>query len=240
MKGCVTVKFIKGVCAFFTMGISLAGLTACIKDSQLEEKNYANVILSIIFLILSVWLIYRIFKPKVSSKSNSISEGIKNSVPIFTDESKEHNPKEYVLETPPEILYDMKSFYNVKEIPNRIRILDDCWFLVNNSNNFETVFSRLEFAKQTAYTLKQLEQCGLYKNQPTSDFYIDRFVGNTDSLLKNAIERSYNNMISRAWAELKTLNAQEKRRTKYFDMLSKYEEFFSPDLEEFIEKLKSQ
>lgn len=148
--------------------------------------------------------------------------------------------EKYPLQTPPEILNDMKKYYNKLEIPNLLRILEDCKYLVTTSKSIDTVMSRLELGAEKAFTLKQLEKIKFYKNKPSSDDYLDFFIGQKEELINACLRKAYDDVKLNA-SQLKTEKGKINRYKKFIESLHKYDdEFYDTINEEFVFEVEEE
>lgn len=223
--------------------------------ANITKPNVTSLIILTIFIIIDVLCIRSICKtskPKnnteydIEQNNNSIKKELKNPNDIqckseqfnnFLKNEPQNNKTIYKLETPVEILNDIKQYYPQSDVSNLLRIISDCTNLIQNSNNIDTVMNRLELVCQKSYTLKQLEQCGKYNGKPTSNDLLSVFIGNRDVIICNALKRNLDDVLQKA-SNLKTESGVLNRIRKYFSNLEKYNIDFSDNVKNYIIKLK--
>lgn len=174
---------------------------------------------------------------KKSLKRNQLSSQQESST-LHTDIRINDEKTLNKVDTPPPASTEMRQTYTHIQVQNLLRILTDCMTLTKTSNNIDTVISRIEIGAHHAYSLKRLEQLRDFPIQPIADTYLNLFVENKNGIILGALQRSYNDMISKS-QELKTPSAREKRKAKYFDNLKQYEHMFNDTIMKYIESLKN-
>lgn len=97
-----------------------------------------------------------------------------------------------------------------------IQIIQDSYFLCQNTTDLKTFESRLELATRYAYTLKQMEQAKLYNANPTSDYFLNILIGNRDNLVNSFLKKAFYAELSKAKKELKSQNGIVKRMNRFF------------------------
>jgi hypothetical protein len=192
------------------------------------------------FGLLLCYLGYRLFK----SAQNDIvlPKNTTQNVDLVTEPkstSIEIEPVNSIIPNNVTLTKKELSQYSTKmEIDNTYRILDDCFYLVKNTKNFDTFITRFELGSEKANILQQLLDAKKLKNKKKAQPYIDLFIKSSDGLMIKGIQQSYDDMIVKSM-NLKTEKGKENRRVKYFNLLEEHRHKFSPMVLEFIETLKT-
>ena len=217
-------RIIIGIAACFLIFLSL--LTVFVALPQYENaKSGIYILLAIAFItiILCVLLLIKLFKNNLKKGKVKITKyPNKDSVkvPIVSPIS---NP--YPLNTPADVLVDMKRYSSKNQLDDTLRIVEECRLIVKSTNNFETLISRLELGTQHSYVLKQYEQIGAYKNKPHANDYLDFFIGQKENILLLAINDTYNEMLEKS-DKLKTEKGKTNRIISYFSELDEFANHF--------------
>lgn len=136
----------------------------------------------------------------------------------------------YSTQFPTETLQDIKKYYPKQNIPVLISQIKESLYLVETTTNIETLLSRKEDGLKKCFTLKELENCGLYKNKPSADEFINRYNKN----FNNHIKRCYDDYFSKAH-QLKTESGIQKRMDKFWSILNEYlDEFTIKDFKDTL------
>lgn len=125
------------------------------------------------------------------------------------------------------------DFYD-NTIYNEIRIVQESAYLIDTSNNLDTVIGRIQFIPEHIQYLKQLEKQGLYATTPTASDYYSQYVMLKDKCIQNAIIRNYKDMLDKANL-LKTDRGRINKINKYFEKLEKYKPMLSPIMQSYID-----
>lgn len=119
---------------------------------------------------------------------------------------------------PQEALVDMRKNYPRKDIPRLLEMIEESIQLVEKTTNVETLISRREFAFQKCLTLKQLEDCGLYRKKPTADEYLNRI---NKTSFNEHLKRCYDDYYEKAH-QLKTEKGIQNRMDKFWSILEEH------------------
>ncbi len=131
---------------------------------------------------------------------------------------------------PSETLQEIKTNYPKSNISCLIQQIKDSVVLIQSTTNIETLLSRREFALKQCYTLKELEDCGMYKGNFSSQQCIDDLNLNLNTYMK----RCYDDYYIKAH-QLKTETGIQNRMDKFWIILDKYlDEYSILDFKEFI------
>ena len=129
---------------------------------------------------------------------------------------------------PNETINDIKKAYEQDVIETSIRIIEDSLKTMHNTKNIETLCSRYEIGLKNCYTLKELEQAGLYKKAPTADDYIELFLSGYFQMIKDCYDRNL--------SEVKTESGKSNRNEKFFNSLKEcVDEYTFNDIKKYIE-----
>lgn len=190
------MRIFKKICGIFCLLEVLAGL-GMLFTGQFKEHSPIGIFVCALFGFLSFLLL----KPN-RQKNNS-------------DEIPKHEQSSYQLETPQETIEEIKAVKTSVHSDRLIEVIQQSYFLCLSTNNLSTFESRLEVATQKAYTLKQMEQAGLYNANPTSDYFLELLIGKRDELLEQFLIRAYKQVKIKAETELKSPAAIQKRIDKF-------------------------
>ncbi|PAE20543.1 hypothetical protein CHH80_11060 [Bacillus sp. 7504-2] len=228
----ISIFCISGMFAFI--------IVTYIEYSSDELTIFEGIVLTI-FSLLFAFLSYKSIRKIVSLVRN------RNTI-LRSDRYKQNRSNTSVIvstptptptTTPPETLMNMRGYYDEMKISAEINIINDCLYLVRNSKNLETVINRLELGAQKAYLVEQLEQAGLYNNEPTSRELIDIFIGQKSKIINDCIEKSYKNMLKKA-EELKTQRGKINRYNKFIEELHKYDDDYTLENEDYIKEIEQE
>lgn len=132
---------------------------------------------------------------------------------------------------PRETLVDMRKNYPRKDIPRLLEMIEESIQLVENTVNVETLISRRDFALQKCFTLKELEDCGLYRKKPTADEYLDRI---NDISFNEHLKRCYDDYYEKAH-QLKTEKGIQNRMDKFWSILEEHlDEYTIQDFKDIL------
>lgn len=132
---------------------------------------------------------------------------------------------------PTETLQDMKKYYPKQNIPSLIQQINESLNIIENTCNIDTLLSRKEFLLKSCITLKQLEECKLYKKKPNSDYYMQKL---QDDKFIVHIQRCYWDCLYKA-GMLKTTKGMENRINKFWETMNKYlDEYTINDIKELL------
>lgn len=123
------------------------------------------------------------------------------------------------LDVPQETIKEMRTVKRSIHSDNLIRVIKESYEICKNTTSLETFESRLEFATQKAYTLKEMEIAGLYNDTPTADSFLSLLVGKRSELLQDFLQRSYDFTLNKAKKELKTEKGVQNRIQKFIEEL---------------------
>lgn len=150
---------------------------------------------------------------------------IDNSLQLNADKIESFN-----LETPKEILHDMKKHFPQSQISLVVQQIEDSYKIMCSTSDIETLISRHEFGIRKCYTLKQLEQCGLYSGNLSSDYYLSLYKANYHDLIIKCYEQYY----KKAKKQLKTEKGVQKKIDAFWA-------YVAEELNEFtIQELKDR
>ncbi|MDD2401974.1 MAG: hypothetical protein PHD60_07240 [Clostridia bacterium] len=199
--------------------------------SIILSKESIFAVLIMIFFTYTFWLF-----------ATSLTRNIKNSESNATINQqniiKENTNGEHYINPPPEALGSAAKYFNTDRILNLLRILEDCKYLVMTSENIDTVIDRLNLGIQHAYTIKQLEQNGLYNGTPTSNDYLNIFLEQKESIINRCLNRAYKDMLNKS-SELKTERGKYNRYKKFIEQLHKYDEEYAYTInEEYVKQIE--
>ena len=144
-----------------------------------------------------------------------------------------------VLDTPEDILRDMKKHYSLMQAQQDYQIMRDSFDILQKTTSFEVFESRYEMMYRKAYTLIQARQAGCKG--------VDKFASGAEIIIPQLenirtlfLYNTYEKEIASA-QQLKTPSGRNKRLTKFLEQLQEHEiEFATSDAyEEIVEKVKA-
>ena len=105
--------------------------------------------------------------------------------------SKRKNKKVNIVTSnmPKENLNNIKGTFSQYEINNLLRIIEESYKIMQNTNDIKTLCERYELAMSKIYTLKELELTNEYKGNPNADYYISLFTSNYYQLIKRCHDK---------------------------------------------------
>lgn len=122
-------------------------------------------------------------------------------------------------------------------VPNTIHILEDCCYLVETSNNIETVLSRLKLGIEKLDELEKIEKINNRSNSYNKYFIF--FYSEREKNLKNAIARCFNKILKDV-EKLKTDVAKTRHIEIFFNILKEHEKDIPYNVNEYINSLSSK
>lgn len=233
-------SLIKKLCGYFCLLMAIASFALSFTD---ENSDFAIYFTMFIFFGVVSFLC---LKPKKLKLQNSKKSHV-NDRKIVECRTKNETSKNKTLksetlfdieanikqeEYPLDFLEHMRTSYPKENIPNLVRQIEESIHLVKTTTNVETLISRREFALRQCCTLKQLEDCGLYKGTVSTDEYINILSHDLFVHLK----RCYDDYYQKA-SQLKTAKGFENRMNKFWGNLTEnLDEYTVEDFKEFINK----
>lgn len=199
------------------------------------DKQYGMGILYLCTLgLFTFGWIYDVIKAFVGLFKNtksSIKQPVYHSIPKSNKDIKKANETLNPYET---LNTNKPNDFFEGTIYNEIRIVQESAHLIDNSNNIDTVISRLQFIPEHIQYLKELERKGLYDSVPTASDYYNQYIMLKDKCIQSAIIRNYQDVLDKA-NKLKTDSGRINRINKYFDKLEKYKPMLSPIMATYID-----
>ena len=138
--------------------------------------------------------------------------------------------KNITSQFPTETLQAIKNSYPKSNIHYLIKQVKESVVLIETTTNIETLLSRREYVLQQCYTLKELEDCGLYNGNFSPQECINKLVSNLNIHLK----RCYDDYYFKA-QQLKTETGVQNRMEKFWIIMNNYlDEYAILDFKELI------
>jgi len=113
------------------------------------------------------------------------------------------------------------SSYVVMDIGNRARIYNESISIIVNSENPQTVLSRISTARESLEALLVYERKGITTITPLPSIMLNEIYKKKDIMLSNAFQRAKNSL-DRKLATLKTTNAKINQIQKFLDLIDEY------------------
>lgn len=193
-----------------------------------QEKQPGLLVLVAVFGLLAV-ICFR--RPKKKQPPVNTTQYGTPEVTITT---------EHIPEIPKETLKDMRRYYTAMQAQNDARIMAESFQLCQQTHDFDTFFSRLKLAQQSALTLLQAKQARCKGVDDQTVQACRSVLSAGDALKLDFLERKYQHETNSAM-QLKTPAGQRKRLEAFLNKLQAYDvEFFSVEdaYNSTVEKIK--
>lgn len=194
-EGMVFIKLFRKILGVFCITEVLVGVYITL--TQLEEQLLIGVMVCALFGFFAYLLLRK-------SKNQDVHEDTHTN---------------FQLDVPQETIKEMRAVKRSIHSDSLIRVIKESYEICKNTTSLEIFESRLEFATQKAYTLKEMEIAGLYNDTPTADSFLSLLVGKRSELLQDFLQRSYDFALKKAKKELKTEKGVQNRIQKFIEEL---------------------
>lgn len=188
-----------------------------------------------ILIFIAISCLFTFIGVGLWSISNRIKIKTKKDITGVSYESIEDTILETSLESPKDVLVEMKKYYLPIQAEGDIRILKESVEIILNTNNLETFIGRFELAQRTSLTLEQAKKAGV---QFPADFISFKELNRLkQSYAPKVLKDSYKKM-KREASKLKTKKGRLTRYEKYYKLLVE-KEFFLEEFEEYENIIRS-